>query len=56
MVQEFTGVIGQDGELINAGDYIQLSSDYQQVYAMYQSRFCTGFFLVEGGITRHVKH
>ena len=34
MVQDFNGVIGQDGELINAGDYVQLSSDYQKVCAM----------------------
>ena len=32
MVQEFNGVIAQDGELVTAGDYVQLSSDYQEVY------------------------
>ena len=31
IVQEFNGEIAQDGELITAGDYVQLSSDYEEV-------------------------
>ena len=40
MVQEFNSVIGQDGELINSGDYVQLSlADYQEVCDMYHDFF-----------------
>lgn len=49
MVQEFNGVIGQNGEVINAGYYVQLSSDYQEVCTMYQG-FVQDFWL---GVEQH---